>query len=251
MIDIHTHILPGVDDGALSFDEAFDMAVMAAGSGVHALVATPHSNHEVGYVNYESDHLAARYEKLCSMLRAENVPIQIFRGMEIWASTDITEKLSYGKLLTLNRTRYVLVEFAFDEEPWWIEAILREMLSAGYDPIIAHPERYYCVQETPNRLYEWRKMGAFAQMNKGSMLGRLGRHAAETSKVLLKHNLINCIASDAHHAYVRTTDMTALKQYMERHFTMDVQELLTRENPQAILEGRPLKMTGNFRFIGE
>jgi protein-tyrosine phosphatase len=237
MIDIHTHILPGVDDGAENFDEAFDMAVMAARCGVQALVATPHSNHDVGFVNYESDSLAARFARLRSMLQEENVPIQIYRGMEILASTDVVEKIARGKLLTLNRTRYTLVEFAFDEEPWWIEAILKEMLDAGCLPIIAHPERYFCVQEEPNYLYDWRKMGAFAQMNKESILGRLGRHAANTAKVLLKYNLINCLASDAHHAYARTTDMTALMRYMDEHFPMGYRNLLMRDNPRAILEG--------------
>ena len=249
MIDIHTHILPTVDDGANSFEEALDMVAMAAQSGVQALVLTPHSNHDVGYVNYESEHLAALFAKLCAMVKEAQIPIKLFRGMELWASTDIVDKLSYGKLLTLNRTRYALVEFAFDEEPWWIEAILREMISGGYIPIIAHPERYHCVQEEPNHLYEWRKMGAFAQMNKESILGRLGRHTAGIAELLLKHNLFNCVASDAHHAYVRTTDMTELNRYMEKNFPLGYRELLLCDNPSAILEGRELKMARNFRRI--
>ena len=169
--------------------------------------------------------------------------------MEIWASTDIVDKLSYGKLLTLNRTRYTLLEFAFDEEPWWIDAILREVMDGGYIPIIAHPERYYCVQEEPNCLYEWRKMGAFAQMNKDSILGILGSRTAYTAELLLKHNLFNCIASDAHHTYVRTTDMTELNRYTEKHFSLGYRELLMQDNPKAILEGQQLKMARNFRHI--
>ena len=250
MIDIHTHILPMVDDGASSFDEALDMAVMAAECGVQALVATPHSNHDVGFVNFESEHLRARFEKLCALVQEQKIPLQLFRGMELWASTDITEKLAYGKLLTLNNTKYTLVEFPFDEEPWWIEAILKEMLCGGYLPIIAHPERYHCVQEEPNYLYEWRKLGAFAQMNKESILGRTGGLIAETADLLVKHNLINCIASDAHHAYARTTDMTALNRYMERNFSAGYRDLLLMGNPLAILQGKPLKMAGKFRRIG-
>ena len=246
MIDIHTHILPTVDDGAGNFDEALDMAVMAVESGVKALVATPHSNHESGFVNYESEHLEALFEKFRNMLSAENIPLQLYRGMELWASTDIVAKLSYGKLITLNRTKYTLVEFDIDEESWWIEAILKEMMLGGYIPVIAHPERYQCVQEEPNHLYEWRKLGALAQMNKESILGRLGRRTARTAELLLKHNLINCLASDAHHAYARTTDMTALNRYMENNFALGYREMLMQDNPQAILEGQPLKMAGNF-----
>lgn len=249
MIDIHTHILPMVDDGAANFEEALDMAIMAVQSGVQALVATPHSNHDVGFVNFESDHLAALYDRLGKMLQEMHIPLRLYRGMELWASTDIVDKLSYGKLLTLNRTRYTLVEFAFDEESWWIEAILKELLSAGYIPIIAHPERYSCVQEAPNHLYEWRKLGALAQMNKESILGRLGRHAAATAELLLKHNLINCLASDAHHAYARTTDMTALNRYIEKNFALGYRDLLMQVNPQAILAGQPLTMAERFRRI--
>ena len=180
------------------------------------------------------------------MLSAENIPLQLYRGMELWASTDIVAKLSYGKLITLNRTKYTLVEFDIDEESWWIEAILKEMMLGGYIPVIAHPERYQCVQEEPNHLYEWRKLGALAQMNKESILGRLGRRTARTAELLLKHNLINCLASDAHHAYARTTDMTALNRYMENNFALGYREMLMQDNPQAILEGQPLKMAGNF-----
>lgn len=250
MIDIHTHILPMVDDGASCFEEALDMAAIAAESGVQALVATPHSNHDTGYVNYESEHLEAMFDKLCGMVKEADIPVKLFRGMELWASTDIVDKLLCGKLLTINRTKYTLVEFAFDEEPWWIEAVLREMIFGGYIPIIAHPERYHCVQEEPNCLFEWRKLGAFAQMNKESILGRLGRHTAVTAEILLKHNLINCVASDAHHAYVRTTDMTELNRYMGKFFSLGYCELLLQGNPLAILEGRQLKMSGSFRRIG-
>lgn len=249
MVDIHTHILPLTDDGAVDFDEAFDMAVMAARCGVQAIAVTPHSNHDVGFVNFESDILAARFEKFRRMLTAEKIPLRLYRGMEILASADITEKLAFGKLLTLNRTRYTLVEFAFDEEPWWIEAILSEMLHSGYLPVIAHPERYFCVQDEPNNLYNWRKLGAFAQMNKGSISGRFGSRTAETADILLKHHLMNCAASDAHHAYARTTDMTALRRYLERNFSMGYANLLLSENPQAILEGKPLKSAGRIRPI--
>jgi protein-tyrosine phosphatase len=249
MIDIHTHILPMVDDGASCFDEALDMAAIAVESGVQALVATPHSNHDVGFVNYESEHQIELFEKLCTLLRQAKIPLQLYRGMENWASVDIVQKLDYGKLLTLNATRYTLVEFAFDEEPWWIEAILKEMLLGGYIPIIAHPERYFCIHEAPNHLYEWRIMGALAQMNKESILGRLGRHTAEAAELLLKHNLVNCVASDAHHAYARTTDMAALNRYLEKNFSQGYRDMLMKDNPRAVLEGRVLNMVGSFRAV--
>ena len=249
MIDIHTHILPYVDDGAENFDEAYDMAVMAVRCGIRALVSTPHSNHDVGFKNYESEQLRSLFGKLKNILKDERVPLQIFRGMEVWTSTDIVDRLARKELLTLNGTRYVLIEFAFDEEIWWIEAVLRELLEAGYLPIIAHPERYYSVQEHPNLLYEWRKQGAFAQMNKGSLFGRFGKGAEYAANILLRHNLFNCIASDAHHSYIRTTDMTELKRYMDRHYSIEQRVLLLEQNPRLILEGRTLRKVEKYSRI--
>jgi protein-tyrosine phosphatase len=123
------------------------------------------------------------------------------------------------------------------------------MLSGGYIPIIAHPERYFCIHEAPNHLYEWRKMGALAQMNKESILGRLGRHTAEAAELLLKHNLVNCLASDAHHAHARTTDMAVLNRYLERNFSQGYRDMLMKDNPRAVLEGRALNMVGSFRAV--
>ena len=157
--------------------------------------------------------------------------------MEIRASVDITEKIKSGNLLTLNQTPYILIECAFDEEPWWIEAIMEEVQSIGLIPILAHPERYFCVQDEPNLLREWRMQGALAQMNKGSILGRFGREVERTAEVLLGNHLFTCIASDAHHAYIRTTDMKELQHYLQRHCSLTEQEALLIKNPLAILRG--------------
>ena len=237
MIDIHTHILPNIDDGADSLEEAYEMALMAVRSGVEALVATPHSNQGLGIMDHERRKQEQAFQELEQVLLREKVPLKLYRGMEIWSSIDMVEKIQTGKLITLNETPYVLIEFAFDEEPWWIEAIIDELQRAGFVPIIAHPERYSCVQEDPNLLSEWRMQGAQAQMNKGSILGRFGREIERTAEILLKKRLFTCIASDAHHAYIRTTDMKELEYYLQRHYSITEQERLLKENPLSILRG--------------
>ena len=237
MIDIHTHILPGIDDGADSLDEAYEMALMAVRSGVKALVATPHSNQSKDFLDSERKRQEKTFLELEKVLTREKVPLRLYHGMEIWSSVDMVEKIKSGKLITLNKTPYVLIEFAFDEEPWWIEAILEELKGAGLVPIIAHPERYYCVQDEPELLYEWRMQGALAQMNKGSILGRFGGDIERTAEILLKKRLFTCIASDAHHAYIRTTDMRALQYYLQRHYSQEEQDRLLRQNPLSIIQG--------------
>lgn len=237
MIDIHTHILPGIDDGAESMEEAYEMALMAVRSGVKALVATPHSNQGADFLDDELKRQEKAFQELEEILLQEKVPIKLYRGMEIWSSVDIVEKIKLRKLITLNHTPYVLIEFAFDEEPWWIEAIIEELQGAGLVPVLAHPERYVCVQEEPGLLQDWREQGALAQMNKGSILGRFGREIERTAEVLLRNRLFSCIASDAHHAYIRTTDMKELHHYLQRQYSLKEQDRLLRGNPLAILQG--------------
>lgn len=241
MIDIHTHILPEIDDGADSLDEAYEMALMAVRSGVKALVATPHSNQRVDFLDDELKRQEKAFVELEQILLQEKVPLKLYRGMEIWSSVDVVEKIKLGKLITLNQTPYVLIEFAFDEEPWLIEAIIEELQGAGLVPILAHPERYFCVQDEPNLLHEWRMQGALAQMNKGSILGRFGWEIERTAEVLLRNHLFACIASDAHHAYVRTTDMKELHYYLQRHYSLEEQDRLLRQNPLSILRGMKIQ----------
>lgn len=241
MIDIHTHILAGVDDGAASLDEAYEMALAAVRSGTKALIATPHSNKEPFFSGMEVRDQNRAFSMLKEILIQENIPLKLYQGMEIWSSSDIVEKLKVGTLLTLNQSAYVLLEFAYDEELWWIEAILTELQEAGYIPVVAHPERYFCVMEEPNRVYEWRTRGILTQMNKGSILGRFGSEVERTAELLLRHHLFTCIASDAHHSHVRTTDMKELYRYLQKYYSSMEQEKLLHQNPSAILYGIKIK----------
>ena len=236
MIDIHTHILPQVDDGADSLEEAYEMVLTAVRSGVTALVATPHSN--LGWNSWgdESRKQEKAFTNLEKILIREKVPLKLYRGMEIWSSVDMVEKIKAGQLITLNHTPHVLIEFGVEEESWWIEAIIEELRGAGLIPVLAHPERYFCVQEEPTLLYEWRELGALAQMNKGSILGRFGSEIRRTAEVLLRNHLFTCIASDAHHAYIRTTDMKELQYYLQKYCSLTEQDELLRKNPSAILQ---------------
>lgn len=241
MIDIHTHILPDLDDGAENFEEACIMAEMAVKSGVTALITTPHSNDEYGFLNEESLYMQKKFDDFRKILKMEKLSLEIYRGMEIWASADIPDKIQNGRLLTLNRSRYILIEFAFTEDAWWFDAIIREILAHGLIPIIAHPERYMCVQEDPDILLEWKQLGAYAQMNKGSILGRFGNRAAYTAENLLKNQMYSFIASDAHHYDMRTTDMRELKRYLMLHYEENYWRELLEQNPLRVLQNRKIQ----------
>lgn len=235
MIDLHTHILPGLDDGAQDLDDSLGMAELALESGVDLLVATPHSNQAGRFENYASDRLAQVFQQLQRELAREQLPLKLYLGMEIFASDDIDEKIRRKKLIGLNGSRYYLVEFDFGEDPDMIGYFLEKIFCAGGIPLIAHPERYFCVQDYPAFVYKWLKMGCYTQINKGSLFGMFGRHAAQTAKVLLRNDLVTCVASDAHSPRMRTTFMGDAREYLSEQFGDDEMRRLMVENPGRIL----------------
>ena len=240
MIDIHTHILPGLDDGSQTLSDSLEMAELALESGVDTIIATPHSNQLGRFENFDLVHLKHVFSQLQQALQEVGIPLTLHLGMEIFASEDLCQKIQAGALLSLNRSRYYLVEFAFDEAPEFIGDILDGMLSVGAIPVIAHPERYFCVQDTPELLYEFREMGAVLQINKGSVFGRFGEEAERTTRFLLENRLAGCVASDAHGADYRTTDMRPVRQFLEERYGEAYAQLLLKVNPRRILEDRQI-----------
>lgn len=240
MVDIHSHIIPGIDDGSPDIDESIEMAMMAADSGVKYLVATPHCNIPGLFDNYLNDRLVESFLGLKRVVSEANVPLQILSGMEVFATPELPELFKKKKILTLNGTRYFLVEFAFDEDPGFCDWILNKCRDLGYTPIIAHPERYYSVQDYPEIVFEWRTQGYGIQVNKGSILGRFGRAAKKTVDKLLQHRLVSCVASDAHSSYQRTPHMREIKEYLLDEYGKEYTKLLLKENPKRILTGKSL-----------
>ena len=240
MIDIHSHVLPGVDDGSQTMEESLELLAMAAESGVHTLVATPHCNIPDEYDNYVSDELAELFTRLDREREAEGIPVRLCRGMEIFATPELPELLQSGRAWTINDTTYFLVEFAFHEDPDFCRDVLRRCRDLGFLPIIAHPERYFFVQDDPDIAYEWCTSGYGLQLNKGSILGRFGPEPQRTAELLLRHGLAACVASDAHSAFQRSTFMDELRDYLRQELGESYMRLLLEENPERILSGREL-----------
>ena len=235
MVDLHTHILPGLDDGAEDLDDSLKLAELAMAGGVNMLVATPHSNQDGEFENYASRALEEVFQWFQRALAKAQLPLNTYLGMEIFASEDLAEKIRLGKLISLNRSRYYLVEFAFDEEPSMIRHYLAQIFAAGGVPLIAHPERYFCVQDYPALVYQWLRMGCFTQINKGSLFGRFGRHSAQAAEVLLQNQLVTCVASDAHSPHMRTTYLKDAREYLIEQFGEDEMHRLMVENPGRIV----------------
>ncbi len=240
MIDIHSHVLPGVDDGSESMEMSLDMLAMAADSGVRTLVATPHCNIPWEFDNYRSPELEELFLSLQREAAREEIPVRLIRGMEIYATPELPELLREQRVWTLNGGRCFLTEFSFREDPDFCSDILRRCRALGYRPVIAHPERYYFLQDDPQLAYEWCTAGYALQLNKGSILGRFGPEVRETAELLLRHGLAACVASDAHRPYERSTHMREVWDVLSRDFGEDYARLLLEENPARILGGREL-----------
>lgn len=240
MIDLHTHVLPGVDDGSQSMDMSLEMLALAVKSGVDTLVTTPHGNIPDEFENYVDEDLESLWDRLEWERDRAEIPIQLCKGMEVFATPELPELLQQGRVWTLNGTRYFLIEFSFDEDPDFCTEILRACEEVEYFPVIAHPERYFFVQEDPGLAYEWCTAGYGLQINKGSLLGRFGADPRRTARLLLEHNLVACVASDAHRPNRRSTYMREIRRHLAEKYGEACMHLLLEENPARILNGEEL-----------
>ena len=234
MIDIHAHILPGMDDGAEDLQDALEMAKIAVDNGITVMVATPHCNIPGIYDNYLDKRFAEVYKRVCRELEAHEIPLQLLPGMEVFATSDLPELLEKRKLLTINGSRYLLVEFHFDENLRYVESILDSILGAGLRPIVAHAERYECVQKNLFVLEKWKKRGILIQVNKGSLTGRFGKFSYNAAHSMMQKRQVDVIASDCHSPHYRTPVMMDVYETLQKKYPRTYLEIIFNENPRRI-----------------
>lgn len=233
MIDLHTHILPGVDDGSPSIDESLVMADMAVNSGVDTIVATSHGcSNNINIQRYWN-----AYQQLKDALEKRHIPLKLIAGMEIFLTEDVLEAIKSKSLLSINNTKYLLVEFDFEEEAWVAEYYLQILKEAGYHPIIAHPEWYHFMQRDPSLAYYWVQQDYILQANKDSILGRFGSNCQKLAVELLNHNLIQVVASDTHGIRRRTPRMDGIQALLKNEFSPLCADMFLNENPRRIIQG--------------
>lgn len=201
MIDIHNHILPGIDDGCRNLEESLELAKLAAKEGIRHIIATPH--HANGRYQNEAEKVQQAVAQLNQDLSDEGVTLQIHAGQEIRVYKELLDDLNEGKLLTLAGSRYMLLEFSSSRVPDGIEDLLHELSLAGITAIIAHPERNMELSGNLGRLAELINRGALAQMTTHSINGLFGRKIQSISLEMCRSNLIHFLSSDAHHPVER------------------------------------------------
>ena len=240
MIDIHAHILPGLDDGARDIRETIEMLSMAAKSGITDIIATPHCNLQGVYDNYYNHRYKEIFREVEEAIAEHEIPIRIYTGGEIFATVDLPYLMKSINMLTLNGSRYMLVEFDFDDDVDFANEILEQISDLGVCPVIAHPERYFFIQQDRSIAVEWTEKGYVLQCNKGSFSGRFGNRCAVTAYELLERGLVSVIASDAHSSKQRTPIMMDTYEDLLGGFDADYLDVLFEENPRRILNDEPV-----------
>ncbi|MEN1968855.1 CpsB/CapC family capsule biosynthesis tyrosine phosphatase [Lentibacillus sp. N15] len=238
MIDIHCHILPGIDDGAQTIEDSLAMAEDAVNQGIHTIIATPH--HQNGrYTNVKLDILT--YVKLFNeRLQEENIPLTILPGQETRINGEVITELENNIVLPLNETsKYVFVEFPSSSVPRYSKQMLFDIQVAGYTPIIVHPERNQAIAEHPSLLYEFVQKGALSQVTAASLVGKFGKTIQKFSHQLVEANLAHVIASDAHNTTTRGFALSEAYQAVQDQHGSDAFYMFV-ENAQFILDNQNL-----------
>ena len=228
--DLHTHVLPGVDDGAPTMEYALQMLRNAAASDVSQLVVTPHCGGLCD--NYLTPALRQQFEALRQA--AADIPVTLMLGAEVRVDNRLEACLDGQLLPTINGSRYLLTEFAFNTAPEAFEAPLKAILARGYIPLVAHPERYAAVCQSPRRVLSWLEMGCHLQLTAGSMLGAYGKTIQRTAAELLRQDLVACVASDAHGVNVRSNFLLDAWDHLALRYSRQYARCLLYDTPMGI-----------------
>lgn len=237
MIDIHAHILHGLDDGPATLPESAAMLEIARRSGTTDIVASPHASVEF---RFDPELVAGRLEELKAA--APEGP-SIHLGCDLHLTYDnIREALARPERYTINQRGYLLVEFSDLLIAHGIEEVFARMRRAGITPVVTHPERNWLLQQRWEQLEAWVSAGCTLQVTAQSLFGRFGREAAAFARRLLDRNLVHFIASDAHDPEDRTPRLDLAWRWVQRRYGRERAEALMLLNPRAALEGGPVQI---------
>ncbi len=239
--DLHCHLLPGLDDGAFSTDESLQMAEMAADASSGCIVCTPHVFSEKPS---SARDLIQLYRQVYDLIRENEIPIRLSLGQEIFLGQNIkqtADMLEKGILLTINRTLYPLVEVHPEESEETVFMKLSVLISRGFMPILAHPERYAFAWENPAFLVRLKKAGVLLQVNKDSITGGFGSTIRKTAEYMLSMYMADFVASDAHSPTRRTPPLLQTYEYISNTFSEEYADLLLHTNPLHVLRNETVE----------
>ncbi len=241
LIDIHSHILPGIDDGAAYLKDSLSLAKIYVQAGYRQVVATPHMIVDALPSDHYAEFIRELTARLNEYLKEQSVPLEVLTGMEVGLDPRLPQMAVKGELLTLAESQYLLVETPFHQFPlnWW--EIIFALASRGITTIFAHPERCTQLAEKPLLLEQMAQAGAKFQVNWDSFIGAYGRQAALVVRRMARNGLIHCLATDSHDLLNRNANSVKgigselMERIGEKNF-----KLIAIHNPARVVEGEEL-----------
>lgn len=238
MIDLHSHILPGIDDGARDWDETLRMCRMAAEDGVETLAATPHIVE--GLYPNETPQIAACLDELRH--RLGGAAPEVILGAEVRVSANLLERLAAGAIPTLNGRSYLLLELPYDILPPGLDRLIFQLQVQGVTPIIAHPERNLRIQQQPDLLAPLVHSGVLVQITAMSIAGEFGEQVRACAETILQGRMAHLLASDAHNAAKRPPGLSRGVEAAAKLIGWEAAEAMVSETPRKVLEGLPVEI---------
>lgn len=236
MIDIHCHILSGIDDGAIDLNDSLALARAAVQEGITTIIATPH--HKNGRYENNKQSILQKVNELNAVLQKEQIPLTILPGQEPRIYGEILQDYEIGEILTLNDgNQYLFIEFPSGHVPRYTEKLLFDIQLQGITPIIVHPERNQELMERPDLLYTLVEKGALTQITAASLAGLFGKKIMKFSLQLIDANLTHFVSSDAHNISNRSFKMSEAFEVIEKKYGVE-SVYLFKENAELLVVGK-------------
>jgi protein-tyrosine phosphatase len=238
MIDLHSHILPNIDDGSSSMEMSLEMASIAAADGVEMMACTPHVMPGI----YDNSIIAIMesVRLFAAALKAAGIPLAICEGADIHVTPTLVKDLQTGKVPSLGGSRYFLFEPPHHIRLPGLASLAKKLLESGYVPILTHPERLTWIEDHYDTICQIGEAGAAIQLTAASVTGNFGKRARYWSHRMLDEGRVDLVASDAHDTIRRPPGLSRARDEIIRRNGEEAARLLTQSNPQAIIENGPL-----------
>ena len=239
MVDIHHHLVWGLDDGPKDLETSIGMARAAAADGITHVVCTPHAN---GKFNYDPATIQAKVAELRQHLAEQSIPLTLGIGCDFHLSYDnILEAKADPARFSINGLGYLMVELPDYALPAQLNETFYELQLSGLIPVLTHPERNPTLQNDKTRLMEWMRGGMLVQVTADSVIGKMGRTAEKMTHELLEKRWVHFIATDAHDTQRRPPRLSQARDLVAQRYGSDYAESLVTTNPTAAFNGKPFE----------
>lgn len=237
-VDVHSHILPGLDDGAHDLGAAVDMLRMAYEDGIKYVILTPH--YIPGTMEISRHEVQKAITGIRDIIKAEGIDVEVFPGNEVYLDARTVRAVESNEVCTLNESRYLLIELPVTEMHMYTRNVVFELVLKGYVPIIAHPERNPGISGQPGMLVELIEGGALVQVNSSSLIGLYGKKVYEAAHSFLKQGMVHFVGTDAHSISGRKPSLRSAYDAVESEFGTGYARKLFIENGMAVIRNEEI-----------